>query len=229
MGKSLFITGTDTGAGKTVVTGLLGRYLLSQGCNVVTQKWVETGSCDRRSHDIRHHDAAMGRLSPAGESARIPYVFKTPCSPHLAARLEKKRIVPAVITKSLAYLEEQYDCVLIEGAGGILVPVTGTVLLIDIVRQMKIPVLVVVNNKLGAINHALLTLESLKARRIPVLGLIFNAALRCEDYIARDNPLTIGKFSGIPVLGSLNYSKDRAALYKQFIPIGEKIWQRLQL
>lgn len=207
----IFIAGTDTGVGKTVITGLLSRYLLKKKYRVATQKWIETGT---------------GHYS--FDALSTPYVFRFPASPHLAARLEGRPIDIAKIKNSFRALSRDSDFVVIEGIGGILIPINNKTLLIDIVKELKLPVLIVAANKLGAINHTLLTIEALKARKMKIIGMIFNCVLRNEDeIILEDNPKVIGKISGEKVLGILPWARDRRRLQNRFESIGDRILARL--
>ena len=207
--KAVFITGTDTGVGKTTVTGLLGRFLLDMGRRAITQKWIETGS-NKFPKDI----------------AREPYTFKFPASPHLAAKLERRKIKKDRIKKSFLFLKDRFDFVIVEGIGGALVPFNGKDLVIDIAKEINIPVLLVVANKLGCINHTLLTIEAIKRRGMKITGIIFNNNKklgRKEDIISKDNPRIIKKLTGEKVLGILPFSRDKELLYKRFIPMGKKV------
>jgi len=213
--NALFITGTDTSVGKTVVAGMTARCLIDKGYSVATQKWVETG-VSRAGRDI--------------DTRLTPYSFKRAASPHLASRLEGKTISTAKINRSFKTLIRNFDFVVIEGTGGLLVPLNRKVLLIDVVRKLGLSVLAVAENKLGAINHTLLTIEALQSRDIPVLGIIFNEPrkdIKRDGLVLKDNPLVVGKFSGVQVLGSLPHASDLNSLYKYFKPIGERIWARL--
>ncbi len=207
--RGIFIVGTDTGVGKTTVTGLLGRFLSDNGHRAITQKWIQTGS-DRFPEDI----------------ARQPYTFKFPASPHLAARLERKTISKARIKKSFLFLKDRFDFVIVEGIGGALVPFNGKDLVIDIAKELDIPALLVVANKLGCINHTLLTIEAIKRRGMKIIGIIFNNSQSGErkNIISKDNPRIIKKLTGEKILGVLPWRKDKALLYRAFIPIGKKVF-----
>ena len=224
--RSVFITGTDTEIGKTVVTGLLGRYLLEKGYNVVTQKWIQTG-CSGFSEDIDTHLKLMG-LKESQLAANIsevcPYVFKFPASAHLSANLEKKKINSERIKKSFRDLSEKFNCVLAEGLGGALVPYNSKKTVTDIAADLKLPALLVVGNKLGAINHTLLTIEALKKRKMNILGIVFNNLTNDGDkIILDDNPKIIKKISGERVFGTLKFLKNKDILYKSFEPVAKKI------
>ncbi len=204
--QALFITATDTGAGKTTVTGLLKNFLSKRGYSVITQKWIETGNNLSRENLTR------------------PYIFKFPASPHLSARLEKRKINPEKIARSFKSLSKKGDFIIVEGTGGALVPFTDKKLIIDIARKLPLSVLVVVDNKLGAINHTLLTIEALKRRDIKIAGIIFNNRHKnTNSIILKDNVETVRKLTGEKVLGALPYAKDRLKLQKAFTQIGAKI------
>ncbi|MDP2912438.1 MAG: dethiobiotin synthase [Candidatus Omnitrophota bacterium] len=228
----IFIAGTDTGVGKTIVTGLLGRYLVSRGRRVVTQKWVQTGAGAAPGQDMAVHLKLMGKSAEDfGDSLPLmnPYFFRFAASPHLAARLENKPIDAAKIKRSVKKLSRRFDLCLIEGTGGLLVPFDDGRLLIDIVKELKIPVLVVAKNSLGAINHTLLSIEALKNRGIEILGIVFNNISKCEDkVILRDNKKIIGRLSKQTIIGELPWAKNFGLLYAKFKPLGARIISRLR-
>ncbi len=122
--RGIYVTGTDTGAGKTIVSGLLGRYISEKGYSVITQKWIQTGS-KGFPEDIDTHLRLMGRRrrDVAGYSDYISsYNLGFPSSPHLAAGLEGKRIEAGKIKKAYRYLSKRFDFIIAEGVGGALVP-----------------------------------------------------------------------------------------------------------
>ena len=171
--KGVFVTGTGTCVGKTVVCGLRPASSWAQGMRVTTQKWVETGVTDGPS-DIDVHRRLMGDPDATAEpplADRCPYRFSLPASPHLAAAREKRRVDPAVIEAAYRRLAETHDAVLVEGAGGFLVPLSEELLTGDLVARIGLPVLVVVGNRLGCVNDVLLTVEAVRRRGIPLLGL----------------------------------------------------------
>jgi dethiobiotin synthetase len=222
--KALFITGTDTGVGKTVVTGLLGRWLIQRGYNVVTQKWIQTG----KENDLLVHLRMMGKLEELREYMELmsPCRFKFPSSPHLASSIEGERVDWGRIMRAFTSLCEGFEIVLVEGVGGVLVPVGREILLIDMVKEAGLPVLIVALNRLGAINHTLLTLEALKNRGIDVVGVIFNNILQDEDRtILDDNPKIISHIGRVPILGVLEYGEEDE-LWEGFLKIGEEIHRR---
>jgi dethiobiotin synthetase len=224
--RGIFVTGTDTGVGKTIVTGLLARYLLENGSNVVTQKWVQTGCSDFTSTDVGLHLKIMGRKKRDVKDLLnfvLPYMFKTAGSPHLSSSIENKRIYPDKIIKSFRILSGKFDFVITEGTGGVLVPLNKKNLLIDIVKKLDLSVVIVAQNKLGAINHTLLTIEALRRRRIKILGIVFNNAELENKIILSDNPLIIKTLSREKVFGVLSRNSRLDKLYKEFTPIGKRI------
>ncbi len=224
--KSIFIAGTDTGVGKTMVTGMLADYLLENDRTVITQKWIQVG-CGRLPRDIDTHLKLMKRRREDFEKylpLMTPYLFKLAASPHLAARRDKRSISVDRIKRSFASLTKDFDTVLVEGTGGVLVPVNETMLLIDIVRELGLPVLLVAGNKLGAINHTLLSIEALRSRGIKVAGLIFNNISKgTERSILKDNPRIVEILTKMKVLGVLPYARGMGLMQKKFAPIGERI------
>ncbi|MDD5108442.1 MAG: dethiobiotin synthase [Candidatus Omnitrophica bacterium] len=222
--RGIFVTGTDTGVGKSIVTGLLAKYLREKGYGVITQKWVQTGS--RSSADINLHLKIMG-ISQGSIKEHFdcvcPYIFKLPASPHLAAKAQKKEINIAKIKKSFKFLSSKFDFVIVEGVGGALVPVNEKYLLIDIARQLGLPVLLVAQNKLGAINQVLMTVEVLKNRKMNFLGILFNSCKGENKLVLKDNPDIIGKITKQKILGTLPWNKRVDLLYKKFLPLAKKI------
>lgn len=205
---TVFITGTSTGIGKTVVTGLIARELRRRNHTVITQKWVQTG-CEGFPEDLDTHLKLMELSRDSTKpyhAAMNPYCFSLPASPHLAAEHAGTTINPAKLTTATQALQRHFNHVLIEGAGGIMVPLTPHFTLLDLVDHMKLPTLVVVKNELGCINHALLTLTALAERHIPILGIIMNTTHSdTPSDILADNPNTISRLSGVPVLAELSY------------------------
>jgi len=186
---SFFVCGTDTGVGKTIVTGLLARTLLDEGYSVITQKWVQTGS-KGFPQDIAMHLKLMGKNKDYVKGLMnlvCPYIFKFPASPHLSAKLEKKKIGIKKIKEAYKELCGMFDVVIVEGVGGALVPLDEKTLLLDVVKDLKIPVILVVGNKLGAINHALLTVEAIKNRGLKIAGIVFNETDKSDKKIKRGN------------------------------------------
>ena len=173
--RTVAVGGIDTDVGKSYVTGLFARHLHQQGHRVITLKLVQTG-CREIADDIRLHRQLMGQ--PLTEfdhdGTTCPYVLPFPASPRLAARLAGVEIDVAVLDRAMTTLQASHDWLLVEGAGGLLVPLTGELLLLDYFAVHRLPLLLVTSPRLGSINHTRLSLEAIKARHIPLLGLVYN-------------------------------------------------------
>jgi len=227
MKRAIFVTGTDTGIGKTVVSGLLARYFLKKGGRVITQKWVQTGSSlPGLPLDIKTHLKIMGKDKNYIKSHLddvIPYVFKFPASPHLAAKIEGRVINESKIIKSFKRLSSEFDYVIVEGTGGVLVPLNRKHLIVDLVAKLNLSVLLVAGNKLGSINHTLMSIEALKKRKLNIIGIVFNNMPGENKIILEDNCKIIKELSGEKVLGVLPWLKNRDQLYTIFSQFAGKI------
>ena len=170
-----FVSGIDTDIGKTVATGVLAKQLLQQGKSVITQKPVQTG-CQNIADDIAVHRNIMGIPMQEADKQRLtmPEIFSYPASPHLAARLDGRALDLNKIRTATQQLAAQYEIVLVEGAGGLMVPLTENLLTIDYIRQQGYPVILVTSGRLGSINHTLLSFSALKQYGISLYSLIFN-------------------------------------------------------
>lgn len=169
--KAIFVTGTDTNVGKTIVAGGLLRMLEGYR-NAAYWKPVQTGTLigeDRRT---------LIELTQIPETRFLPssYIFPDPVSPHFAAEKWKKKIEGAEILGAFRRHVEAFQTLVVEGAGGVLVPLNGQLLFADLIKEMGIPALLVVEDRLGAINHALLSFEALSRRGIPCPGFVLTKA-----------------------------------------------------
>ena len=179
----LFISGIDTDIGKTYATGTIAKALMQQGINVITQKLVQTGVTVNPhtgemdiADDIITHRQLMGiPLQPCDlDNTTCPYRHEKPASPHLSAKLANEVLDPEVITNATRRLQSKYDVVLLEGAGGLLVPITEQLLTLDYVAAQGYAVILVTSGRLGSINHTLLSLEAIKSRGLNVHSVIYN-------------------------------------------------------
>lgn len=177
-----FISGIDTGIGKTYTTGYLAKLWNTQGQQVITQKLIQTGNVDV-SEDIQQHREIMGTgwLPEDQSKLTMPEIFSYPASPHLATKLDGRDIDFAKIEAATQQLAEKFEVVLLEGAGGLMVPLTTELLTIDYLEQKKFPVILVSSGRLGSINHTLLSLEALKARGLSLYALAYNLNDESQD------------------------------------------------
>ena len=205
----MFITGTNTDVGKSIITGFIARYFLLNHHSIITQKWIQTGS-NEFSPDIQLHWKIMGQSKHDYTKYLkdiCPYHFKLPASAHLAAQEENIKINIDIIKKSYLKLKSDFKQVLVEGSGGIMMPIDNKITTLDLIKELNIPVLIVFSNELGAINHTLLTVEQCKKNNIKILGIIANQIQpnQKNDLILKDNPKIIEHHSGIKILGSVPY------------------------
>lgn len=186
MTKSIFISGIDTDAGKSYATGWLGNRLRELGKRVKTQKFIQTGNIGR-SEDIELHRLIMGDpIEGEDWSKSAPVILSYPASADLAARIDGRPIDLNVIDRAREANEAEADVVLIEGAGGLLVPVDDHTLSIDYPATRGLDVALVTNGKLGSINHTLLSLEAIKARGLRLAYLLYNEHFDNDKVIAAD-------------------------------------------
>jgi len=184
---TFFLTGIDTDAGKTYATAFLALKFMSEGKSVITQKFIQTGCVDD-SEDIIAHRKLMGiDLLPEDlDHTTAPIIFTYPASAQLAARIDGKEIDINLIDRSRELLSSRYDVLIIEGAGGLMVPFTDEFLTIDYPATRHLPIVLVTNGILGSINHTLLSLEAIKARKLDLPYLIYNKHFDSDEIIAAD-------------------------------------------
>ena len=177
-----FISGIDTGIGKTYTTGYLAKLWNAQGRKTITQKLVQTGNTDI-SEDIEQHRQIMGMgWFPEDETKlTMPEIFSYPASPHLATKIDGREINFDKIADATQQLASKYDVVLLEGAGGLMVPLTTELLTIDYIAEKKFPVILVTSGRLGSINHTILSLEALKIRGLELYALAYNLNDESQD------------------------------------------------
>jgi len=208
MKKGIFITGTDTGVGKTYVGAGIAAALRAQGIDVGVMKPAETG-CSTQRGSLVPRDAqllmkAAGAYDPL--DLVVPYRFRDPLAPAVAAELAGKNIAFKKILAAFRMLSEQHGFMLVEGAGGILVPLTGRSSYLDLAASLALPVLVVARPGLGTINHTLLTIAVLRARKITIAGIVINHCRKGKTGLSeRTNPAVIERISRVPVIGIVRH------------------------
>lgn len=194
--KVFFISGIDTDAGKSYVTGYLARQWNEQGIRTITQKFIQTGNVGY-SEDIDLHRRIMGTgyLPEDREGLTMPEIFSYPCSPHLASRIDGREIDFEKIGRATGELRSRYDCVLLEGAGGLMVPLTEEILTIDYIARENLPLIFVTSGKLGSINHTLLGLEAVRSRGITLHAVAYNLfPEEKDDTIRKDTERFVRKY-----------------------------------
>jgi len=198
-----FITGTDTEVGKTLVSGALILKLREQGKKAIGFKPVVAGTYQSISGKILNEDVETLRIASQlapGQLNLSPYVLDMPVAPHLAAANKGIAIDLNIIMQALSEIQKHSDCLVIEGAGGFLVPLNDTQDLGDLAQQIALPIILVVGMKLGCINHALLTQEAIEARGLKIAGWIANS-LANEMSLLKENIATLQAKINAPFLG----------------------------
>ncbi len=183
-----FVSGIDTDAGKSIATGVIAATLQNRGKKVITQKFIQTG-CREISEDIQKHREIMGIPLQEVDLNRTtcPYIMTYPASPHLAAELGGVTIDKEVIHRATEQLRRQYDIVLLEGAGGLYVPVNRHYLTIDYICEYGYPLILVTSSKLGSINHTLMSLELCRLKGIKVSHVVYNDFPNDSEFIKADS------------------------------------------
>jgi len=233
----LFVTGTDTGVGKTFITALLAKTLIDQGIDAKVQKWVSTGNSNL-SEDCVFIYELLGNKSvetihglpdvTAFGSDTAPYCLPLPASPHLAAEQAGVTIKTKVIRDALFRLESSCEILIVEGVGGVLVPLSRAMLLADLVADLKLPVLIVARSGLGTLNHTLLTLEALRHRNIQIVGVLLNSQGGEDSSIVRDNQRTIAEMGQVEVFGVLPKVKSPLDALSSIAPMADRILNMLK-
>ncbi len=201
MKRTFFITGTDTGVGKTIVTYALGLAFRKKGYDVGIMKPVQSYG----------NDAAFLKQK-LGVSDRLdeinPYFAKEPLSPHIAFQREKMKVSLPHLLEVHSRLARKHDVLLVEGAGGLMVPLSEECMMIDLIRSLNAEVIVVARLGLGTINHTLLTVQQARHHGLTVAGVIFNSTEKIKPGIAeKTNPEAVRKFGKVKILGILPYLK----------------------
>lgn len=233
--RIVFVAGTDTGVGKTFICAQLLRFLKEQGEAAGYQKWVSTGDIETAG-DLEY----CRRVSGSGDGVsdvdvdidtQVPFRFGFPASPHLAAELEGRQVDPGIITQKIREMAEQHKSLIVEGVGGLFVPLRRDLLLVDFLAGFRLPTLLVARSGLGTLNHTLLSLEALRNRDIPVLGVVFCDGLEHDDeIIVADNIRTVAEFGRVEVLGRMPWigaGGESAEAAQVFAPIGRVIRRKL--
>ncbi len=196
----IFITGTDTDAGKTYVTCLLLEALTQRGLKAAGYKPF---CCGSREDSVRLHTAGMDGLTLDEVN---PVWLKTPASPFAAGLIENRSYDPALVRGGFESLTQKANHVLVEGVGGWEVPLREGQTAADFAQELGLPVLVVVNNKLGALNHTLLTVRNIEARGMRCLGVVLNYAAEGRDAASIANGMILQRM-GVSVLAEVMHGE----------------------
>lgn len=185
--KVVLVTGIGTDVGKSYATGWLARKISEEGKSVITQKLIQTGN-NEFSEDIEVHRRLMGvSLQPRDlDHTTAPIILSYPASPHLAAKLDNVAVDWNLAKQSTKLLSREFEFLLIEGAGGLMVPLTESMLTADYIVNEKLPSVLVTGGVLGSINHTLLSLSEIKRRGIKLAAVVYNPHFDNDKIIAED-------------------------------------------
>ena len=203
--SGFFVTGTDTEVGKTLVSGALILKLREQGKKVMGFKPVAAGTYQNSNGDVLNEDVEALRIASQLAPSQFElcsYVLDMPVAPHLAAEYKGITLELNTIMQALSKIQKQSDRLVIEGAGGFLIPLNHHEDLGDFAQQINLPVILVVGMRLGCINHALLTQEAIKARGLKIAGWLANS-LATEMLLLKENIVTLQARIDAPFLGHI--------------------------
>jgi dethiobiotin synthetase len=197
--------------GKTFVSAGIACALRARGIGVGVMKPAETG-CRSRDGKLLPEDAmTLMRSAEATDPLDLvnPYRFRAPLAPMVAAQQEGRTIEIGKIREAFRVLTKKHEFLIIEGAGGIMVPLTSRTSYLDLAVEMRLPVLIIARPDLGTINHTLLTITALRAKKVNIAGIVFNHSRDGRQGPAeRTNPAVIERLSGVPVLGQVRYGQE---------------------
>lgn len=210
MGKAIFVTGTDTGVGKTFFGCALLALLKSYAYDVGVMKPVETGCVEKDGRLFPEDAWRLKEASGCAESIEkiCPYRLSEPLAPSIAAERGGVKIDVDHLLALCCEISEKYDITLIEGAGGLMVPIVPSFTFADFARVARLPIVVVAANKLGVINHLLLTLEYASGKGLQTLGYVMNRVTEDWSLAAETNREALAGMTGVPCLGELPYVRD---------------------
>ncbi len=208
MNKGIFITGTDTGVGKTYVAAGLATALRLQGVNVGVMKPAETGCAVRKGRLVPSDALKLMRAAEVSDPLSLvnPCRFRKPLAPSVAAEMERKKVDPEEILDAYQQLSQRHEFMIVEGAGGIMVPLFERYTYLDLAQAMRLPVVIVARPGLGTINHSLLTVSVLKQRGFTVGGIVINYSDgRKRGLAEKTSPSAIERLSDVHILGTVTY------------------------
>lgn len=193
MYKGIFVTGTDTGVGKTYIAAAIARALKQRGVSVGVMKPIATGDRDdiKKLLDAAGIDETLERVNPL--------YLKYPLAPLMSARLSGKTIDLNLAWKNYAILKKKYECMIVEGAGGLMMPIKKNFFVLDMIKHFELPVIVVARPYLGTINHTLLTIDKLRQHKVTLAGIILSCSQN-TTLAEQTNPSLIEELTGLPVL-----------------------------
>lgn len=209
MNRGVFIVGTDTDVGKTVITAGLAYVLKKNGLNVCTFKAVQSGGISRGEKIVSGDTMLVKKVCNIDEDLDLmnPYCLKTPVSPHLAAQLEGIEIDSEKIIDTYQKLSQKYDFIIAEGSGGLVVPINDEGYFVyDLIKDLDLPIIIVARANVGTINHTVLTVKYAESLGLDIQGIIINRYN--DEFYERDNIKMIKKLTGQDIIAVINEIRD---------------------
>jgi dethiobiotin synthetase len=213
-----FITGTDTGVGKTIVTAAILRSFIKKGLKVGAMKAIETGCLNKDGILLPSDGMFLRDMAEMSDSIDLitPLRFENPLSPFVAAKLENLEVEIDRVFKAFDALRKKYDFIVVEGVGGLMVPLRkeekkkATFYFVrDLIKELGLSAIIITKPTLGTLNHTILTIEALKSKKIPIKGYIINFSEPAKNDIAeKTNPEALRELLDIPFLGIMPYLSD---------------------
>ncbi|WP_297209131.1 MULTISPECIES: dethiobiotin synthase [Thermodesulfovibrio] len=213
-----FITGTDTGVGKTIVTAAILRSFIKKGLKVGAMKAIETGCLNKDGILLPSDGMFLRDMAEMSDSIDLitPLRFENPLSPFVAAKLENLEVEIDRVFKAFDALRKKYDFIVVEGVGGLMVPLrkeekkkTTFYFVRDLIKELGLSAIIITKPTLGTLNHTILTIEALKSKKIPIKGYIINFSEPAKNDIAeKTNPEALRELLDIPFLGIMPYLSD---------------------
>lgn len=209
---NIFVTGTDTNIGKTFITAGLAATMQSLGYSTCVYKPVQSGAIEKNGFMQAPDLVAVKNVDPYIKTYSS-YLLKEPTAPSIAAELENISIDKNVIKKDYESISKDFDCTVVEGAGGLMVPVAPKFLMLDMIKMLDLPVIIVIRPDLGTVNHTLLTINQAVSSRINVRGVIINNfPENTNDISIKSAPRLIEEYSDVKVLGIVKHFADTKKL-----------------
>ena len=206
--KGFFVTATDTGAGKTIIARALIKVMQSFDIKVCAMKPIESG-CGKEGDVLIPYDGTLLRQAAhMEEPLRLvtPCCLENPLAPFAAAEIEDRTISIDEIKKAYVALRTSYEAIVVEGIGGIMVPVKKDYYVVDLAKEFSLPLLIVIKPGLGTINHTMLTVNYALEAGLEVAGIVINYSRTPENTLAeKTNPKILEEICPVPVIGTFPY------------------------
>ena len=205
----IFITGTDTEIGKTIIAGGLAATLKAAGVNVGVMKPIASGGVEHKGRIVSEDALFLKHAAQVDDALDLinPICLRHPLAPSVAAEIEKVSIDLRKIDEAFAQLCRRHEFIVVEGVGGIAVPISEEMLVADMAQRFQFPLLIVARPNLGTINHTVLTVEFAKSHSLEICGIVLNASRNEPKGLAEEtNPKELSRLTNLPILGSVPFN-----------------------